>query len=80
MLRRLPDKQLLVGAIGVLPDQRETPEEVAANILEASRHVDSARLTPCTNCGMAPLSTELARAKLRALGQGAALARAAVKR
>ena len=80
VLRRLPDKQLLVGAIGVLPDQRETPEEVAANILEASRHVDSARLTPCTNCGMAPLSTELARAKLRALGQGAALARAAVKR
>ncbi|MEY4357099.1 MAG: hypothetical protein RL469_425, partial [Pseudomonadota bacterium] len=44
-------------------------------ILEATRHVERARLLPCTNCGMAPLSAELARGKLRALGAGAALAR-----
>jgi 5-methyltetrahydropteroyltriglutamate--homocysteine methyltransferase len=75
VLRLLPDKQLLVGAIGVLPGELETPEEVAHNILEATRHVESARLLPCTNCGMAPLPAELARGKLRALGAGARLAR-----
>ena len=78
VLRLLPDKELLVGAIEVLPGKLETPEEVAHNILEATRHVDSARLLPCTNCGMAPLSAELARGKLRALGAGAALARSKI--
>ncbi len=34
------------------------------------------RLYPCTNCGMVPLAREVARAKLRALGAGAALVRA----
>lgn len=75
VLRLLPDKELLVGAIEVLPGKLETPEEVAHNILQATQHVEKARLLPCTNCGMAPLSAELARGKLRALGAGAALAR-----
>lgn len=75
VLRLLPDKQLLVGAIEVLPGKLETPEEVAHNILEAAKHVEKSRLLPCTNCGMAPLSATLARGKLQALGAGAALAR-----
>jgi 5-methyltetrahydropteroyltriglutamate--homocysteine methyltransferase len=80
VLRLLPDKELLVGAIGVLPGRLETAEEVADNILEASRHVDSTRLLACTNCGMAPLSASLARGKLQALGAGAVLARRRVAR
>lgn len=75
VLRLLPDKQLLVGAIEVLPDKLETAEEVAHNILEAAKHVEKSRLLPCTNCGMAPLSAALARGKLQALGAGAAIAR-----
>jgi len=75
VLRLLPDKELLVGAIEVLPGKLESAEEVAHNILEATQHVEKSRLLPCTNCGMAPLSAELARGKLRALGAGAALAR-----
>jgi 5-methyltetrahydropteroyltriglutamate--homocysteine methyltransferase len=75
VLRLLPDKDLLVGAIEVLPGKLETAEEVAANIAAALKHVERSRLQPCTNCGMAPLSAELARAKLRALGSGTALAR-----
>jgi len=35
------------------------------------RHVDPARLLPCTNCGMVPLPRDVARAKLAALGAGA---------
>ncbi len=76
VLRHLPDKEIMIGAVEVLPGKLETPEEVAHNILEATRHVEKARVIPCTNCGMAPLSADLARAKLRALGAGAALARA----
>jgi 5-methyltetrahydropteroyltriglutamate--homocysteine methyltransferase len=75
VLRLLPDKQLLVGVVEVLPGKLETADEVAHNIIEATRHVDRERLLPCTNCGMAPLSADLARGKLRALGAGAALAR-----
>ena len=80
VLRLLPDKELLVGAIEVLPGKLETPEEVAHNILAASQHADTARLLPCTNCGMAPLSAALARGKLQALGAGAALARSRLGR
>jgi 5-methyltetrahydropteroyltriglutamate--homocysteine methyltransferase len=76
VLRLLADKELLVGAVEVLPGKLETAEEVAANIGAALKHVDRERLMPCTNCGMAPLSAELARGKLHALGAGAALARA----
>ena len=54
----------------------ETPEEVAATIREALSFVPPERLYQCTNCGMVPLPREVARGKLRALGAGAALARA----
>jgi 5-methyltetrahydropteroyltriglutamate--homocysteine methyltransferase len=39
------------------------------------KFVPAKRLFPCTNCGMAPMSREIALAKLKALGAGAALAR-----
>jgi 5-methyltetrahydropteroyltriglutamate--homocysteine methyltransferase len=71
----LPDKQLLVGAIDVASNAVETPEQVAATIGEALKHADAERIQPCTNCGMAPLSRAVAVGKLRALGDGAALAR-----
>jgi 5-methyltetrahydropteroyltriglutamate--homocysteine methyltransferase len=74
LLRMLPDKQLLVGAIGVLPDRCESPAEVAENIRNALRHVERARFIACTNCGLAPLSHSLALAKLQSLGRGAQLA------
>jgi 5-methyltetrahydropteroyltriglutamate--homocysteine methyltransferase len=71
----LGDKDVLLGAIDVATDQVETPEQVAAVIREAMKHVTPAQIYPCTNCGMVPLAREVARGKLRALGAGAALAR-----
>jgi len=71
----LEGKDVLVGAIDVATEQVETPEAVAAVIRQALRHVRADRLYPCTNCGMVPLSRSAARAKLRALGAGAALVR-----
>ena len=80
LIELLPDKELLVGAIDVASNTVETAEEVAATIAEAGRHADASRIFPCTNCGMAPLSRDVASGKLRALGAGAALARGPGKR
>jgi 5-methyltetrahydropteroyltriglutamate--homocysteine methyltransferase len=71
----LHGKDVLVGVIDVASDTIETPEDVAATIEAAMRHVPAERLFPCTNCGMAPMRRDIAMAKLIALGQGAALAR-----
>src|SRR5689334_14374575 len=71
----LGDKDVLVGAIDVATDRIESPEDVAGVIREALRHVPAARIQPCTNCGMVPLSRAVARGKLQALAAGAALVR-----
>ena len=76
LLRLLPDKQLMVGAIQVTADHVETPEEVLATLEAAAEHVDLERIMPCTNCGMAPIAYEVALGKLKALGAGARLMRA----
>jgi 5-methyltetrahydropteroyltriglutamate--homocysteine methyltransferase len=72
----LAGKDVLVGAIDVATDRVETPAEVAATLRAALRHVPAERLQACTNCGMVPLDRDVARAKLMALGAGAALVRA----
>jgi 5-methyltetrahydropteroyltriglutamate--homocysteine methyltransferase len=71
----LGDKDVLVGAVDVATDQVETPEQVAAVIRSAMKHVPATRIFPCTNCGMVPLSRAVAGGKLRALAAGAALVR-----
>jgi len=71
----LTGKDVLVGAIDVASDVVETPEDVARTIRAALRFVPAERLYPCTNCGMVPLSRDVARAKLGALAAGAALVR-----
>lgn len=71
----LEGKDVLVGAVDVASDRIETPEEVAEVIRSALRFVPPERLLPCTNCGMVPLAREVARGKLRSLGNGAALVR-----
>lgn len=75
VLALLKGKKIMVGAIDVATDTIETPEEVAATLREALRYADADKIYPCTNCGMAPLSRELARGKLAALVAGAAIVR-----
>ncbi len=76
LLALLAGKDVLVGAIDVASDRVETAEDVAATLRAAMRLVPAERLYPCTNCGMVPLSRDIARAKMRALAAGAALVRA----
>jgi 5-methyltetrahydropteroyltriglutamate--homocysteine methyltransferase len=75
LMALLAGKDVMVGVIDVASDVIETPEQVADTIGQALHFVPKQRLFPCTNCGLAPMSREVAEAKLRALAQGAALAR-----
>jgi 5-methyltetrahydropteroyltriglutamate--homocysteine methyltransferase len=79
LLRLLKGKDVLLGAIDVASDAIESPEEVAAVIRGAMKHVDVARIHPCTNCGMAPMDRRIAEGKLAALAQGAAIVRHEVR-
>ena len=74
LMALLKGKDVMVGVIDVASDVIETPEEVADTIGRALQFVPRERLIACTNCGLAPMSREVAEAKLRALAQGAALA------
>ena len=75
LMALLEGKDVMVGVIDVASDAVETPEEVADTIGRALQFVPRHRLLACTNCGMAPMSRAVAEAKLKALAQGAALAR-----
>jgi len=75
VLKLLDGKDVLLGVIDVATDRIETPEEVAAVIVQAADHVPKERIIACTNCGMAPMRRDIAEKKLAALAQGAALAR-----
>jgi len=75
LLGLLKGKDVLVGVIDVASNRVETSTQVAATIAKALKYVPKNRLFPCTNCGMAPMSRDIALAKLQALGAGAALAR-----
>ena len=74
----LKGKDVMIGCIDVASNAVEAPEEVADTIRAALDHVPPERLYPCTNCGMAPMASEIAYAKLAALAAGAELARKAV--
>jgi 5-methyltetrahydropteroyltriglutamate--homocysteine methyltransferase len=75
LMQLLKGKDVLVGVIDVASERVETPREVAATIKAALKYVPRNRLYPCTNCGMAPMSRDIAIAKLKALAAGATLAR-----
>ncbi len=75
LLALLDRKDVLIGAIDVATDVVETPQDVAAVIAEAMKYLLKEKILACTNCGMAPMSWDVAFAKLAALGRGAELAR-----
>ncbi len=75
LMALLQGKEVMVGVIDVASNEIETPEQVAQTIGTALKYVPADKLIACTNCGLAPMSREVAMAKLEALAQGAALAR-----
>jgi 5-methyltetrahydropteroyltriglutamate--homocysteine methyltransferase len=75
MMALLKGKDVMVGVIDVASDVIETAEQVADTIGMALKYVPKERLIACTNCGLAPMSRDVAMKKLQALADGAALAR-----
>jgi 5-methyltetrahydropteroyltriglutamate--homocysteine methyltransferase len=75
LLALLEGKDVLAGAVDVAGQEVESPEQVAALLRQVLEVVPAERLYPCTNCGMVPLSREVARAKMEALAAGAGIVR-----
>lgn len=75
LLELLDGKDILAGVIDVATERVESPEDVATTIHAVMEHAPSERIFPCTNCGMVPLSRDVARSKMAALGAGTALVR-----
>ena len=75
LLELCPSKTVLFGCVDNANDTVESPEHIAERLLQAARHHHPERLQAAPDCGLVPLSPELARAKLNALTAGARLAR-----
>jgi 5-methyltetrahydropteroyltriglutamate--homocysteine methyltransferase len=75
VLSMLKGKDVMVGVIDVATVRIETPQEVAQTIRDAMKHVEPEHIIPSTNCGMVPLSREVAVGKMEALAKGAAIVR-----
>ena len=75
LLELIRGKKVMVGAIDVATHSIETAEDVANTLRQALKYVDADKLYPCTNCGMAPLSRDVASGKLNALAAGAEIVR-----
>jgi 5-methyltetrahydropteroyltriglutamate--homocysteine methyltransferase len=74
LMKLLDGKEVMVGVIDVASSTIETPEQIAETIGQALQYVRSDKLIACTNCGLAPMSREVAMQKLHALAEGAKLA------
>ncbi|MFB8339879.1 methionine synthase [Brucella cytisi] len=75
LIELIRGKKVMVGAIDVATNAVETPENVANTLRKALQFADADKLYPCTNCGMAPLSRQVAVGKLQALSAGAEIVR-----
>jgi 5-methyltetrahydropteroyltriglutamate--homocysteine methyltransferase len=74
-LEQLPTKRVVLGVIDLNDPQAESGEVVAERIRGALTQVPAERLSIAPDCGMKYLPRALARAKLRALVQGAQIVR-----
>ena len=75
-LKSLPkDKEVQVGILDVRTSMVESPEHVAERIRKVLKVVPAERVYLSTDCGMKPLPRTVARMKLKALADGAAIVR-----
>ncbi|MGB0552721.1 MAG: methionine synthase [Alphaproteobacteria bacterium] len=75
LLRLCPSKTVMFGCIDNGIDEIETPEQVAGKLLAAAKYLPADQIQAAPDCGLVPLSLDIARAKLRAMAEGAQLAR-----
>jgi 5-methyltetrahydropteroyltriglutamate--homocysteine methyltransferase len=75
VLRDLPGKQFMIGAIDMSDLTPETPQIVAARVRRALQHVAPENVIVSGDCGMKYLPRDVAFGKMRAMVGGAALLR-----
>jgi 5-methyltetrahydropteroyltriglutamate--homocysteine methyltransferase len=76
LLKDLPEnKEVQIGVIDIRTMQIETPEQVAERIRKMIAVISPERVTLSTDCGMKPLPRLVAKMKLKALADGAAIVR-----
>jgi 5-methyltetrahydropteroyltriglutamate--homocysteine methyltransferase len=75
ILEQLPSKTVILGVLDLGDMAVEDAHVVTARIRAALRHVDPERLLVGPDCGMKYLPRDVARGKLRALVEGAAIVR-----
>ncbi|MBM3488432.1 MAG: 5-methyltetrahydropteroyltriglutamate--homocysteine methyltransferase [Alphaproteobacteria bacterium] len=78
ILRTLPSKTIVFGAIDLADPAVETPETVAARIRKALDHVPAERLVIAPDCGMKYIPRATAYGKLQAMVDGTRLVRRAL--
>lgn len=76
ILEALPSKTVMVGVIDLGEERPESAQEIAARLRAALEILPPQRLVAAPDCGMKYLPRDSARAKLRALVEGAAIVRA----
>jgi 5-methyltetrahydropteroyltriglutamate--homocysteine methyltransferase len=75
LIELIRGKKVMLGAIDVASEIVETPEEVADTLRNVLTFVDPDKLLPSSNCGMAPMSRNVALEKMKALTAGADIIR-----
>ena len=76
ILKELPeDKEVAIGVLDIRTTQIESPEQVADRIRKVIAVVPPERVYLTTDCGMKPLPRIVAKMKLKALADGAAIVR-----
>lgn len=79
ILKNLSGKMIILGSINLDDMTVETPETVAARILDALAFVPPERLLVAPDCGMKYLPREVAFGKLKALVEGTNIVRAELR-
>jgi len=75
VLARLAGKKIILGVIDLADTQVETPETVAARIRRALPYVAAENIIVAPDCGMKYLPRDVAFGKMRAMVEGARIAR-----
>jgi 5-methyltetrahydropteroyltriglutamate--homocysteine methyltransferase len=79
LLKNLPeDKDVQIGVLDIRTMQIESPEQVAERIRKVINVISPERVTLSTDCGMKPLPRLVAKMKLKALAEGAAIVRSEI--
>jgi 5-methyltetrahydropteroyltriglutamate--homocysteine methyltransferase len=76
VLKTLPDKKIMLGVLDLSTHEVETPEQVAARIRRALPHCPVDRIIVAPDCGLKYLPRDVAYGKMKAMADGAAIARA----